>query len=87
MKEERNPMHGLISGASAGVVASVVCAPLDLAKVQFNFCDIVIFEEFEQWTYVYILCLQMCHHSYEVKVTDWFYCIGSTTSTRRTCDE
>ena len=30
---DSNPVHGLISGASAGAVASVVCAPLDITKV------------------------------------------------------
>lgn len=30
---EDNPVHGLISGASAGVVSSIICAPLDITKV------------------------------------------------------
>ena len=34
MSTENNPVHGLISGASAGVVASIICAPLDIAKVR-----------------------------------------------------
>lgn len=32
--DERHAIRGLISGASAGAVASVICAPLDLAKVR-----------------------------------------------------
>jgi len=33
MSADNNPVHGLISGASAGVVASIICAPLDITKV------------------------------------------------------